>query len=260
MTDGSPHALFIKPLTSLVAKNKLAMTRHPGTDTQFGVPVAGRRVDMVDAVFEEDIEHAIGFGLGGAAEGRRPKEGNRAQVSRTSKGSFGNHMALLYHACKARAAGVSHDFSCGEGYRRMAVRVKTGRQPWHGGLCQAVLIRGDFLGQEASSHARFSNTLYLAHHREHLGLVQGEGYAIGADLTVVYLAWAGLSDDAADYQRHGQDGKVSWGFQFQPTVWDHLLSAPGLYGGSWLGLSLLWCLACAVGDDGKRSRLAPTFW
>src|SRR6266567_3311719 len=77
----------------------LAVARHPGSDTQFGVPVAGRGVDMIDAVCQEDVQHTIRLCLGRAAECRRTKERDRAQVSGASKRSFLNHGVLLACAC-----------------------------------------------------------------------------------------------------------------------------------------------------------------
>ena len=51
----------------------LAMPRHPWANTQFGVPIAGRDVDMIDAIFEEEVEHTIRLCLGSTAERRGAK-------------------------------------------------------------------------------------------------------------------------------------------------------------------------------------------
>src|SRR5205807_3893291 len=78
----------------------LAMARHPWADTQLSVPIAGGDVDMIDAIFEEDVEHTIRLCLGGAAECRRTKERDCAQMSGASKRSFLNHGVFLSCACE----------------------------------------------------------------------------------------------------------------------------------------------------------------
>src|SRR5215471_2274669 len=80
----------------------LAMPRHPWADTQFSISIAGRDVNMIDAVFEEDVEHTVCLCLGSATERRRPKERDCAQVSGASKRSFLNHGMFLSCACKCR--------------------------------------------------------------------------------------------------------------------------------------------------------------
>src|SRR6266446_699866 len=112
----------------------LAVARHPGSDTQFGVPVAGRGVDMIDAVCEEDVEHTVRLGLGGAAECRRPKERDRAHMSGASKRSFLNHGVLLssddwavtIRVVTMDTLGVSMWHLVMVGYRRQEGRVKSG--------------------------------------------------------------------------------------------------------------------------------------
>src|SRR5215471_11453459 len=89
----------------------LAVARHPGTDTQFGVPIAGRSVDMIDTVGEQDVQHAIRLGLGRAAECRRTKERDCAQVSSASKRSFLNHEVLLACARCVRGSPRGHAIS-----------------------------------------------------------------------------------------------------------------------------------------------------
>ena len=41
----------------------LAMLAHPRADSQFRLAVRRRRVDMIDAVFEQHFEHAVGLVL-----------------------------------------------------------------------------------------------------------------------------------------------------------------------------------------------------
>src|SRR5919199_1239372 len=91
--------ILVEALAGLGGEEEiLAVTRHPGADTQFGVPIAGCGIDMIDAVFEENVQHAIRLWLRCAAECRRTKERDRAQVSGASKRSFLNHGGLLPRA------------------------------------------------------------------------------------------------------------------------------------------------------------------
>src|SRR5262249_54869615 len=69
----------------------LAVLCHPWANTQLSVPIAGRDVNMIDAVFEEDVKHTIRLCLSGAAERRRAKECNCTHMSGASKRSFLNH-------------------------------------------------------------------------------------------------------------------------------------------------------------------------
>jgi len=68
-------------------------------------------------------------------------------------------------------------------------------------------------------------------------------------LTLPSFTWPGL-----DYQTTRRMTKEmarraeELGFD-SLTVWDHLLSAPGLYGGSWL--DPLMVLSCAAGEIGR---------
>src|SRR5271170_6856615 len=58
-------------------KKTLTMFAHPRTDAQFRLAVRRRGVDMIDAVFEQHLEHAIGLVLlhpaerGGAEDNAR---------------------------------------------------------------------------------------------------------------------------------------------------------------------------------------------
>ena len=43
----------------------IAMARHPRAEAFLGLAVTGRRVDVIDAVFQQHVQHGIGFGLRG---------------------------------------------------------------------------------------------------------------------------------------------------------------------------------------------------
>src|SRR5215831_12883944 len=88
--------VLVEPLPGLGREEEiLAMARHPGSDTQFGVPIARRGVDMIHAVFEQDVQDAICFCLRCPTERRSAKERHRTHMSRASKGAFFNHKILL---------------------------------------------------------------------------------------------------------------------------------------------------------------------
>src|SRR5262245_54819489 len=99
--------VLVEALASLGGEEEiLAVPCHPRANTQFRVAIAGRDVNMIDAVFEQDVQHAIRLCLGGAAEGRRTKERDRAQVASTSKRSFLNHGGLLSWVVHSRPCFV----------------------------------------------------------------------------------------------------------------------------------------------------------
>src|SRR5262249_53610872 len=92
--------VLVEALAGLGSEEEiLAMLCHPWANAQFGVPIAGRNVDMIDAIFEEDVEHTVRLCLGGAAERRRPKERDCAHMSGASKRSFLNHGRFLSCVC-----------------------------------------------------------------------------------------------------------------------------------------------------------------
>src|SRR5262245_23843687 len=41
-------------------KESLAMLAHPGSDSELGITIRRGGIDMIDSVFEEDLENAIG--------------------------------------------------------------------------------------------------------------------------------------------------------------------------------------------------------
>ena len=58
---------------------------QPGPKAQFGIPIAGGDIDVVDAVPQEDFERSIGHLLGNAGEGRGAKDHPRALVARPAE-------------------------------------------------------------------------------------------------------------------------------------------------------------------------------
>src|SRR5262249_38326910 len=93
--------VLVKALAGLGSEEEiLAVLGHPWANTQFSVPIAGRDVDMIDAVFEEDVEHTVRLGLRGTAERRRAKECDCTHMSGASKRSFLNHDTFLSCACE----------------------------------------------------------------------------------------------------------------------------------------------------------------
>ena len=48
---------------------------HPRSDPEFGVAISGRRVDVVHAVFEQQVEHAVGGTLVDRRERRTAEDG-----------------------------------------------------------------------------------------------------------------------------------------------------------------------------------------
>src|SRR5919106_3035176 len=101
--------ILVEALASFGGKEEiLAMTRHPRADTQLGSPIARCDVDMIHAVFEQDIQHAIRLCLGGTAERRRPKKRHRAQVSGAAKRSFLNHRCSFSVRTGVRGCLLGH--------------------------------------------------------------------------------------------------------------------------------------------------------
>src|SRR5215510_14194788 len=119
--------VLVEALTSLGSQEEiLTMPCHPWANTQFSIPIAGRNIDMINAVCEEDVEHTICLCLGGAAKRRRTKERDCAQVSSASKRSFLNHGMFLSHVC------LCYIFSCRHDYPRHEGRVKSVLLPYRG--------------------------------------------------------------------------------------------------------------------------------
>ena len=65
----------VLPLAGLRRQEELgALAAHPAPNTHFCVAVARRRVDVVHAVPQKQLERHVGLRLGGAAEGRGAEE------------------------------------------------------------------------------------------------------------------------------------------------------------------------------------------
>src|SRR4051794_37118426 len=97
--------ILVEALPGLCGQEEiLAVMCHPGGKAQFSVPIARRDVDMIDAVFEEDVQYAIRLRLGGAAQRCRTKECHRAHVSSASKRTFLNHRGPFPVRAGARGA------------------------------------------------------------------------------------------------------------------------------------------------------------
>jgi hypothetical protein len=52
------------------------MVLHPGTEPVLGHAVAGCDVDVVDPVFEQQVEYRVGLLLGGGEEGGCSEQGS----------------------------------------------------------------------------------------------------------------------------------------------------------------------------------------
>src|SRR5271167_263908 len=97
-------------------KKPLAMLAHPRADAQLRLAVRGRGVEMIDAVFEEHLEHAVGFVLLHPAERSGSKKNPSTLMPRFSKWTCLNHDI------------TSPDFSCGSSYReRQNIATPNGR-------------------------------------------------------------------------------------------------------------------------------------
>ena len=57
------------------------MPLQPRRDAKFRFAVASRRVDVVDAEFEQDVEHLVGAILLHAAKAGGAEDGSRAEVA-----------------------------------------------------------------------------------------------------------------------------------------------------------------------------------
>src|SRR5579862_3742708 len=72
-------------------KKSLAMLAHPRTDPQFRFAVRRRRIDMIDAVFEQHLEHAVSLVLLHPAERGGAEKNSCALMSRLPKWTRFNH-------------------------------------------------------------------------------------------------------------------------------------------------------------------------
>jgi hypothetical protein len=80
----------VGPLAGLGGQEELALVAlQPGGDPQLGVAVAGRDVDVVDAVLNQQLQRAVGILLGDTAQRRGAEDGAGRLVSgRPEAGTF----------------------------------------------------------------------------------------------------------------------------------------------------------------------------
>src|SRR6267378_74653 len=74
----------------------LPVTGHPGPDAQLGIAVARRRVDVVHAVTQQDVERAVGLVLVGARKGGGPEQRHAAGVAGAAERASLDHGPLWY--------------------------------------------------------------------------------------------------------------------------------------------------------------------
>jgi hypothetical protein len=72
-------------------KEAARFSLQPGRDTKFGVSVAGRGVDVVDPIFEQDVECLVRDLLGNAAERCGTEQDASALVPGTAELDFVDH-------------------------------------------------------------------------------------------------------------------------------------------------------------------------
>jgi len=76
-------------------EERLAMALDPGANAQFRVAVAGRGVDVVDAVLEPELDGGIRLRLRDLAERRCPEQRSAADMPRAPKGSLRDHVQIV---------------------------------------------------------------------------------------------------------------------------------------------------------------------
>ena len=96
---------------------------HPRADPQLRVAVPGRRVDVVDAVAEQGLEHLVRLLLAHPPEGGGAEDHPGALVTRPSEGGLGEHGSDT----TSRPTHLLADR--GRGPRRPAHRRRGGRRP-----------------------------------------------------------------------------------------------------------------------------------
>src|SRR5579884_75527 len=100
----------------------VALTRHPRSETQLGVAVAGSCIDVVDAVLDHELEGAVGHVLGNARERRRAEDRLRAVVPRAAERLCGDHrnvsLMYIYIYISRKSAGGRTSTECRRGRGR----------------------------------------------------------------------------------------------------------------------------------------------
>jgi hypothetical protein len=76
-----------------------SVTIHPRSNPKLGIAVGGCRVDVVDAVLEQEVEHAIGGALVDLAECCAAEDHRRAAMAGPSEGAFLDHISLPVVKC-----------------------------------------------------------------------------------------------------------------------------------------------------------------
>ena len=77
----------------MARKNVVAVLAQPGREPQLGVAVAGRRVDVVDAVLEQQRQRLVGLALRDLAERRRAEDDAAAVMPGRSEWCLRDHAA-----------------------------------------------------------------------------------------------------------------------------------------------------------------------
>ena len=84
---------LVRPISSLGRQEEVpAMLAHPRTDSQFRIAIGGRGVDMVDAVFEQEVEYWISLILFHAPKRCGTKNDACALMAGPSERMFRNHV------------------------------------------------------------------------------------------------------------------------------------------------------------------------
>src|SRR5215471_19214826 len=108
---------------------------------------------MIDAIFEEDVEHTVRLGLRGTAERRRPKKCDCAHMSGASKRSFLNHGTFLSCACEDHNCSCKQTTRDRRAWSRAASNHDRARAPHLDEFCQdadADLLRRPGMNVEAN--------------------------------------------------------------------------------------------------------------
>src|SRR5439155_891476 len=97
--------LGVGPLPGLRGEKEAvpSLAREPWRDAQLRIAVARRRVDVIEVVAKDELERAIGFGIGHPAQGRGAEERPAALVSGLPERRLRDHLASIVRARRSRA-------------------------------------------------------------------------------------------------------------------------------------------------------------